>query len=136
MLWLPPAELDELLDDLWVNLSAADSRVAASVLDTVGVVYEAYDTYRTRFPEADEAYRRRRQRLLGMLMRGLYGIDDAVRQEAAGAVSSKGATSVSPAGIVPSGMGCAQVSFSPPATPKISAELPSRSLLKSPPATQ
>ena len=82
MLWLPPAELDELLDDLWVNLSAADSRVAASVLDTVGVVYEAYDTYRTRFPEADEAYRRRRQRLLGMLMRGLYGIDDAVRQEA------------------------------------------------------
>ena len=43
-----------------------------------------------------------------------YG-SDAVRQEAAGAVSSKGATSVSPAGIVPSGMGCAQVSFSPAA---------------------
>ena len=34
------------------------------------------------------------------------------------------------------GMGCAQVSFSPAATPKISGELPSRSLLKSPPATQ
>ena len=81
-LWLPPAELDELLDDLWGNLSASDSRVAASVLDTVGVIYEAYDTYRTRYPEEDEAYRRRRQRLLGMLMRGLYGIDAAVRQEA------------------------------------------------------
>ena len=81
-LWLPPAELDELLDDLWDNLSASDSRVAASVLDTVGVIYEAYDTYRTRYPEEDEAYRRRRQRLLGMLMRGLYGIDAAVRQEA------------------------------------------------------
>ena len=81
-LWLPPAELDEVLDDLWVNLSASDSRVAASVLDTVGVIYETYDAYRTRFPEADDAYRRRRQRLLGMLMRGLYGIDNAVRQEA------------------------------------------------------
>ena len=81
-LWLPPAELDEVLDDLWVNLSASDSRVAASVLDTVGIIYEAYDTYRTRYPEEDEAYRRRRQRLLGMLMRGLYGIDNAVRQEA------------------------------------------------------
>lgn len=81
-LWLPPAELDEVLDDLWVNLSASDSRVAASVLDTVGIIYETYDAYRTRFPEADDAYRRRRQRLLGMLMRGLYGIDDAVRQEA------------------------------------------------------
>ena len=81
-LWLPPAELDEVLDDLWVNLSASDSRVAASVLDTVGVIYETYDAYRTRFPETDDAYRRRRQRLLGMLMRGLYGIDNAVRQEA------------------------------------------------------
>ena len=81
-LWLPPAELDEVLDDLWGNLSASDSRVAASVLDTVGVIYETYDAYRTRFPEADDAYRRRRQRLLGMLMRGLYGIDNAVRQEA------------------------------------------------------
>ena len=81
-LWLPPAELDEVLDDLWGNLSASDSRVAASVLDTVGIIYETYDAYRTRFPEADDAYRRRRQRLLGMLMRGLYGIDNAVRQEA------------------------------------------------------
>lgn len=81
-LWLPPAELDEVLDDLWVNLSASDSRVAASVLDTAGIIYETYDAYRTRFPEADDAYRRRRQRLLGMLMRGLYGIDNAVRQEA------------------------------------------------------
>lgn len=41
-----------------------------------------------------------------------------------------------PVGDRPLGDGCAQVSFSPPATPKISAELPSRSLLKSPPATQ
>lgn len=81
-LWLPPAELDEVLDALWVNLSASDSRVAASVLDTAGIIYETYDAYRTRFPEADDAYRRRRQRLLGMLMRGLYGIDNAVRQEA------------------------------------------------------
>ena len=81
-LWLPPAELDEVLDDLWGNLSASDSRVAASVLDAVGIIYETYDAYRTRFPETDDAYRRRRQRLLGMLMRGLYGIDNAVRQEA------------------------------------------------------
>ena len=81
-LWLPPAELNEVLDDLHVNLSSSDSRVTASVLDTVGVIYEEYDVYRTRFPETDEAYRRRRERLLGMLMRGLCGIDDPTRQEA------------------------------------------------------
>lgn len=81
-LWLPPAELDEVLDDLRVNLSSSDSRVTASVLDTVGVIYEAYDAYRAHFPETDEAYRRRRERLLGLLMRGLSGIDGATRQEA------------------------------------------------------
>ena len=81
-LWLPPAELDEVIDDLHVNLSSSDSRVTASVLDTVGVIYEEYDAYRSRFPEADEAYRRRRERLLGLLMRGLSGIDGATRQEA------------------------------------------------------
>ena len=81
-LWLPPAELDEVLDDLRVNLSSSDSRVTASVLDTVGVIYEAYDAYRSRFPETDEAYRRRRERLLGLLMRGLSGIDGATQQEA------------------------------------------------------
>ena len=81
-LWLPPAELDEVLDDLRVNLSSSDSRVTASVLDTVGVIYEAYDAYRSRFPETDDAYRHRRERLLGLLMRGLSGIDGATRQEA------------------------------------------------------
>ena len=81
-MWLPPAELDEVLDDLRVNLSSSDSRVTASVLDTVGVIYEAYDAYRSRFPETDDAYRRRRERLLGLLMRGLSGIDGATRQEA------------------------------------------------------
>ena len=81
-LWLPPAELDEVLDDLRVNLSSSDSRVTASVLDTVGVIYEAYDAYRSRFPETDDAYRRRRERMLGLLMRGLSGIDGATRQEA------------------------------------------------------
>ena len=81
-LWLPPAELDEVLDDLRVNLSSSDSRVTASVLDTVGVIYEAYDAYRSRFPETDDAYRRRRERLLGLLMRGRSGIDGATRQEA------------------------------------------------------
>ena len=81
-LWLPPAELDEVLADLHVNLSSSDSRVTASVLDTVGVIYEEYDAYRSRFPETDEAYRRRRERLLGMLMKRLAGSDGGARQEA------------------------------------------------------
>ena len=82
-LWLPPEQLDECLADLGVTLSASSSRIVAPVLDTVGVIYEEYDVYHQRFPEeAEEACLRRRDRLLGMLMRGLAGIDGETRQEA------------------------------------------------------
>lgn len=72
-LWLPPAQLEELLADLSQTLNAASVRMVASALDTVGVIYEEYDTYRARFPEEPEAYRSRRERLLGMLMKRLAG---------------------------------------------------------------
>ena len=81
-LWLPPEQLEELLADLSQTLNAASGRMAASALDTVGVIYEEYDTYRTRFPEEPEAYRSRRERLLSMLMKRLAGGDGGTRQEA------------------------------------------------------
>ena len=81
-LWLPPALLEELLDDLGEKLCSSNGRVVSLSLDTVGVIYEAYDTYRDRFPEEDDTYRRRREKLLGMLLKGLAGIQAEVRQEA------------------------------------------------------
>ena len=81
-LWLPSAQLEELLADLSQTLNAASVRMVASALDTVGVIYEEYDTYRARFPEEPEAYRSRRERLLGMLMKRLAGSDGGARQEA------------------------------------------------------
>ena len=74
--------LEELLADLSQTLNAASVRMVASALDTVGVIYEEYDTYRARFPEEPEAYRSRRERLLGMLMKRLAGSDGGARQEA------------------------------------------------------
>ena len=81
-LWLPPSQLEEMLTELEDYLCSTNSRVVSAALDTVGVMYEEYDTYRSRFPEADGDYRGRRERLLGMLMRGLAGIRAEVRQEA------------------------------------------------------
>ncbi len=81
-LWLPPAQLEEILGELAEYLASANSQVVAGALDTVGVMYEAYDTYRVRFPEEDEVYRDRRERLLGMLLKGLAGFRSQVRQEA------------------------------------------------------
>ena len=81
-LWLPPAQLEEILGDLGGYLCSSNSSVVSAVLDTVGVMYEEYDTYRARFPEEDEVYRQRRERLLGMLLKGLAGFRSEVRQEA------------------------------------------------------
>ena len=81
-LWLPPAELEEILRDLREYLCSSNSGVVSAVLDTVGVMYEEYDTYRVRFPEEDEVYRQRREQLLGMLLKGLAGFRGEVRQEA------------------------------------------------------
>ena len=81
-LWLPPVQLEEVLSELEESLCASNARVASAALDAVGVIYEEYDTYRVRFPEGDAAYRRRRERLLGLLLRGLAGFRPQVRQEA------------------------------------------------------
>ena len=81
-LWLPPVQLEEMLGELDDSLCSSNTRVVSAALDTVGVIYEEYDTYRVRFPEKDEVYRRRRERLLGMLLKGLAGFRSEVRQEA------------------------------------------------------
>ena len=81
-LYLPPAQLEESLRELQDSLASPNSRLAAAVLDTVGVLYEYYEAYRQRFPERDEVFRARRERLLGMMMKGLAAPSSSVRQEA------------------------------------------------------
>ena len=81
-LYLPPEQLDESIQDLQEALASSNSRLAAAVLDTVGVLYEHYEPYRQRFPEPDDVFRGRRERLLGMLMKGLAATGSSVRQEA------------------------------------------------------
>jgi len=81
-LFLPPSQLEERLIELNDTLCSANSAIVAAALATVGVLYENYGAYRSRFPEEDSAYRDRRERLLGMLLKGLAGFRSEVRQEA------------------------------------------------------
>lgn len=81
-LWLPPEQLEEVLAELQKYLCSTSGNVVSAVLDTIGIMYEEYDTYRVRFPEEDAVYRQRRERLLGMLLKGLAGFRSEVRQEA------------------------------------------------------
>lgn len=82
MLWLPPAELDEVIDYLAELLSHSADSVVASALDTVGFALESYHTYPQRFPEEEAVWDRRRRRLAGLLLKGMASYRQAVQQEA------------------------------------------------------
>ena len=81
-LYLPPAQLDECLDSLTRTMGGADDYVVSLAMSTVGVIYEHYGVYRARFPEEDGPYRRRREQMLGLLLKGLANFRPGVRQEA------------------------------------------------------
>lgn len=80
-LWLPPAQLDELLLFLEGLMASPNERIVSVTLDTVGILLEGYPEYQARFAEGT-AYQDRRYRLLGMLLKGLSNYREAVRQEA------------------------------------------------------
>ncbi len=82
MLWLPPAELDEVIDYLAGLLSHSADSVVASALDTVGFALENYRLYSRRFPEEEGVWDRRRCRLAGLLLKGMASYREAVQQEA------------------------------------------------------
>ena len=82
MLWLPPAELDEVIDYLAELLSHSADSVVASALDTVGFTLENYRLYPRRFPEEEGVWDRRRCRLAGLLLKGMASYREAVQQEA------------------------------------------------------
>ncbi len=82
LLWLTPRELDEILDELLRFLSSSSASVAAGALSTVGSLLEHYRVYGKRFHEPEEALERRRERMAGLLLKGLASCMEPVRQEA------------------------------------------------------
>lgn len=81
-LWLPPRELDEILDHMVFLLSSSNSGVMAAALSTVGSMLEHYAAYGDRFGEAAAVLTARKRRMAGILLKGLSSFRDSVRQEA------------------------------------------------------
>lgn len=81
-LYLHPNELDELLGDFRKLLESTNEKVVSVTLDTVGEIIKRFPEYRGRFPQTEEEYDKRKQILLGMLLRGLSNYDQTVSQEA------------------------------------------------------
>ena len=80
-LWLPPRELDELVDQMENLLCAASSVAVNAGLNTVGAILAGYAVYGERFGQEAAALRVRRDRLAGLLLKGLASYREPVRQE-------------------------------------------------------
>lgn len=81
-LYLHPNEFDELLGNFRGFLENTNEKVASVTLDTVGEIIKRFPEYQDRFPQPQKAYDKRKQTLLGMLMRGLANYNTTVSQEA------------------------------------------------------
>ena len=64
MLYLPPKELDESIDELQKIMQTGNEMAVSSVINTLGVMAEHYAIYKGRFAENAEKRERRRFRLI------------------------------------------------------------------------
>ncbi|WP_324822655.1 hypothetical protein [Sinanaerobacter sp. ZZT-01] len=81
-LYLHPKELDEFIRDLKSLLISTNERVVCVTLDTIGIVLQKYNSYRTRFSEEKGVFEERKKQFLGMLLSGLANYRNSVSQEA------------------------------------------------------
>lgn len=82
LLWLPLLQLDEQIHHITELLASANDGIAMRALDTIGYLLRYFSKYTERFSLAEEEYCRRRQILLGAILKGMACYREAVRQEA------------------------------------------------------
>lgn len=85
MLCLPPEELDETIGEFERIFDSGSERTAAAALDTIAVLAENYRDY--GFEEDITAYTRRRDRMIGLLMKGCAYYKKTIAREAVRTVS-------------------------------------------------
>lgn len=81
-LWLPPEQLDDLIERLHLLLANGNEQIVSVALDTLGVLLECYSRYPSRFREPEQVSLDRRTRLLGLILSCLANYREQVRQEA------------------------------------------------------
>lgn len=82
VLKLHPNELNEAIRDLGVLLESRNDRVASVTLNTLGEILKNYSSYEGAFDETKEVYEERKQKILGMILRGMANYHKVVNQEA------------------------------------------------------
>ena len=81
-LFLHPEELDEFVKIIKNLAESTNERVASVSLNTLGIMLQKYPIYKQRFPEDDQLYLKRRELILGILLKGLADYHDVTSREA------------------------------------------------------
>lgn len=82
LLYLPPTELDEIIDDFEENIKVSSTRVVFLLLNTIAICIENYNFYIKRFQESPEIQNRRLDRLVGLLGISMSSYDIDIKNEA------------------------------------------------------
>lgn len=81
LLFLPPKELDEIIDDFEDKIKVSSTRVTFLLLNTIAVSVEKYMSYRKRFSETPKVSDERINRLLGLLAIGMASYNHDIKSE-------------------------------------------------------
>lgn len=82
LLWLPLAQLDEMLSHITGLLASTNDGIVMRALDTAGFLLRHFSKYPERFHISEEAYCQRRRKMLGAILKGMASYREPVRQEA------------------------------------------------------
>lgn len=81
LLYLPPKELDEVIDDFEDKIKVSSTEVIFLLLNTIAIILENYPLYHNRFMEEKDTHNNRVDRLLGLLTISMASYNEDVKSE-------------------------------------------------------
>lgn len=88
LLYLPPKELDEVIDDFGEKIKVSSTRVIFLLLSTISICIENYSIYKGRFGEEESVHDTRIDRLLGLLTVSMTSYNEDVKSESLRVIST------------------------------------------------
>ncbi len=82
MLYLPPQELDELIDDFITRMKISGTTLGTLILDTVSISLQNYHIYKKLFNEDLDVYSKRKEQLIKVLLIGCRSYKVKIKQAA------------------------------------------------------
>lgn len=86
LLFLPPKELDEIIDDFEVKIKTSDSGINLLILNTIGRSVSLYEKYREIYP-FDQGNQRRLFKMIGLIISCLSHYNEKINTEALAVLS-------------------------------------------------